>query len=249
MPNNTFHLPLFDQQRSIPIVEPSRPSTATQLVTAAHAVVDVVVSETIERTRDAGQSITCGQGCSACCQQLVSVSRMEALALAELVARMPSERQAVIRARFAHSLKTLRAAGVVAPVAPGQRPHLSIEGSELTDEEWDAFVKRYFDLHLFCPFIEDNSCSIYPDRPMICREYMVTSPVCACAVLDREKIRTVDLPIGISQRFYEASGAFDPDSSAKTALVLALEWAETEPPSRIDGRTIFSFFQMLCLQG
>jgi Fe-S-cluster containining protein len=32
-----------------------------------------------------------------------------------------------------------------------------------------------------CPFLEDESCSIHPDRPLVCREYLVTSPAELCA--------------------------------------------------------------------
>jgi hypothetical protein len=34
-----------------------------------------------------------------------------------------------------------------------------------------------------CPFLEDEACSIHADRPLSCREYLVTSPPELCAAL------------------------------------------------------------------
>ncbi len=42
-------------------------------------------------------------------------------------------------------------------------------------------ARRYFHLGIACPFLEDESCSIHADRPISCREYLVTSPAVNCA--------------------------------------------------------------------
>lgn len=42
---------------------------------------------------------------------------------------------------------------------------------------------EYFAAGVACPFLEDEACSIHADRPLVCREYLVTSPPDLCAAL------------------------------------------------------------------
>ncbi|MCC6539421.1 MAG: YkgJ family cysteine cluster protein, partial [Bryobacterales bacterium] len=51
----------------------------------------------------------------------------------------------------------------------------------------------FFALGIACPFLENESCSIHPDRPLICREHLVNTPAEWCAEPDRHPIRA--LPI------------------------------------------------------
>ena len=45
-----------------------------------------------------------------------------------------------------------------------------------------------------CPFLEDESCSIHPERPLVCREYLVTSPAALCAGPTQEGVTPVAVP-------------------------------------------------------
>lgn len=82
--------------------------------------------------------IACGKGCSHCCHLWVSVSALEALALAKIARKRGDDIIARIRAA-------------------------------------DDFTHRYShgDRHAHphpCPFLENNVCSIYEDRPASCRQ-------------------------------------------------------------------------------
>jgi len=52
----------------------------------------------------------------------------------------------------------------------------------------------YFALRVPCPFLEEESCSIHPDRPLVCREYLVTSPAELCAGPTQEGVTPVPVP-------------------------------------------------------
>jgi hypothetical protein len=88
---------------------------------------------------------------------------------------------------------------------------------------------RYFQLGLACPFLEDESCSIHANRPVACREYLVTSPAEACAQPAGGAVRDVPLPANVGR----AARAMDQQASGSTAgwvpLIFALEWAEAHP--------------------
>ncbi len=57
-----------------------------------------------------------------------------------------------------------------------------------------------------CPFLEEERCSIYSIRPLICREYMVTSPPEHCFDPATLKAVPVRLPLYFS-RVLNAIGA------------------------------------------
>lgn len=115
-----------------------------------------------------GRAVSCRAGCGACCRQLVPVAPAEARALARLVEAMPEPRRATVRRRFDDALETLNGLGML----------------DRLDQDPDsrrAVGMDYFRAGVACPFLEDEACSIHPDRPLACREYLVTSPPERCA--------------------------------------------------------------------
>jgi Fe-S-cluster containining protein len=95
---------------------------------------------------------------------------------------------------------------------------------------------QYFRQGIPCPFLEEESCSIYPDRPIACREYLVTSPPEHCAEPATDAVRGVQLPLKV----WTALARFDKVlPSAQTIrwvpLILAPDWA-AENPEEADPR-------------
>jgi hypothetical protein len=81
-----------------------------------------------------------------------------------------------------------------------------------------------------CPFLEDESCSIHVDRPIACREYLVTSPAVHCQDPSAETIERVEMPKSV----WNAVARLDPVAPSSrfirwVPLILALEWAEAHP--------------------
>jgi hypothetical protein len=79
---------------------------------------------------------------------------------------MPEPWRATIRQRFDAAVQ--KAGDLVERMPTG------------TAEERVALSHAYFKLGIACPFLDDESCSIHPDRPMVCREYLVSSPAENC---------------------------------------------------------------------
>jgi Fe-S-cluster containining protein len=153
------------------------------LLPGAQALANQVAELGATRARSAGQTISCAKGCGACCRQLVPISPTEAQDLARLVSALPSERAAEVRKRFAEALSTMEGAGV--------SPH----GHPITDKAaYREYGLDYFRQGIACPFLHDESCSIHPDRPLVCREYQVTSSPAACAKLGSGEVRQVPVP-------------------------------------------------------
>jgi len=57
----------------------------------------------------------------------------------------------------------------------------------------------YSSLHLRCPFLVNDCCQIYDDRPLACREYLILEGSGACGGDCTDRDRRVDIPVSIAQ--------------------------------------------------
>lgn len=178
---------------------------------------DAVIGVAADKVERAGLKVSCRAGCGACCRQLAPVSEAEAVHLAEVVDSWPAERQAELRERFRATLEALGTHGLLKRL---RRPASlkSLAARRKIGEE-------YFRLALPCPFLEEERCSIYPQRPLACREYLVTSPAENCRNPGPGAIHRVPLPLKFSEILYTFGDGFGAQSSRWLPLVLALEWA------------------------
>jgi len=231
-----MELSLCDRTINAHISVPTAPVRVADLLPILHAFDDAVIGMAADKTESEGETISCRAGCGACCRQLTPVSESEAVYLAELVAALPEERRAAMGERFRQALEAL--------------------GEDLVErlrnpEKLDTMEKRreigeeYFRRGVACPFLEDESCSIHPQRPMSCREYLVTTPRENCQAPSPETIRQVALPLKLSQILYCFGDGAGNGKTRWLPLTLALEWAagrSGESENRWPGSELFKRF-------
>ena len=199
----TLRLSVGDLRVVHPITVPSGPVPAADVVPALQGLVNAVVA-----AAEAGKAISCRKGCGACCRQLVPISRTEAERLLSTVAALPAERRAVLEDRFAAAEAALAAADLK-------------ERKERPDRELST---AYFALGIPCPFLEEESCSIHPDRPLVCREYLVTSPAELCAGPAQEGVTPVPVP-----KVSLAARGLQDEREDWFPLALLMDWAKSRP--------------------
>jgi Fe-S-cluster containining protein len=212
----------------IEILVPQGPARLRELLPVLEGLTDTVVELATRQVEREGKSITCKKGCGACCRQLVPISAAEAHNLAELVGAMPQRRQAEVRHRFAEARERLEAAGLLGQL---QNPDRS-SGRELR-----PLGLSYFGLGIACPFLEEESCSIHRERPLACREYLVTSPAENCARPTAESVHCVPMPAKVSSVAQKLEKPRPGYAAGWLPLILALDWANThaEPPPNRSG--------------
>jgi Fe-S-cluster containining protein len=203
----TLRLTVGDLRVAHPITVPNGPVPATAVLPALQGLVNAVVG-----AAETGKAISCRKGCGACCRQLVPVSRTEGEALLALVEAMPKERRKAVRARFAAAEAAIAKAGLA-------------ERGDRGDREISL---AYFALGMPCPFLEDESCSIHPDRPLVCREYLVTSPAELCAGPAQEGVTPVPVP-----KLSLAARQLQDESETWFPLAMLFAWSRTpRPPAK-----------------
>jgi Fe-S-cluster containining protein len=175
-----------------------------------------VTDKATAKVEAAGMRISCAKGCGACCRQMVPVSPVEARHLRAVVDAMPPERAAAVRERFARARAQMAQAGAVSAGHPDK-----------DKPAYRTYGLAYFRAGVACPFLEDESCSIHPDRPLVCREYLVTSPPAACSALGSGQVRKVAMPVRVWNVFARSVST---DGEAEwMPLIDALAFAETNP--------------------
>ena len=220
-----LRLAVGDMRIVHPVTVPKQAVAAAEIVPALQGIVNAVVA-----SAEAGKTISCRKGCGACCRQLVPISRTEGEALLALVEAMPKDRRRSLSERFAAANEALTKAGLRDRLLdPGQR-------TGWTDRDLST---AYFALGIACPFLEEESCSVHADRPLVCREYLVTSPAALCAGATQEGVTPVPVPkTSLAARGLDEDRA-EVDTSARWfPLALLLEWNKERPrrtPARRPG--------------
>ena len=203
------------------VTVPTTLTDAGEMLPLARAISDSIVRETTNVVERSGETVSCKANCGACCRHLVAISEVEARRIGEVVASMPEPRRQVILSRFSDARNRLDDAGLLERLA---------DAEQITGDEYGPLALNYFKQGIACPFLENESCSIYDERPVTCREYLVTSPPGNCSRPEENNVSRVNMPLKVFNAIARWQGA--PAANFKerwTPLILAPEWAEQHP--------------------
>lgn len=200
-------------------VKPQRMLPIFQQMTSA------VVGMCASTVESEGLAVSCKAGCGACCRQAVPISEVEAYHLAEIVNEMPEPRRAEIRRRFASALEHFRKIGWFDKLV-GLKDMSHADEADFSPKQFMDTVLSYFHENIACPFLEDESCSIHPDRPLICREYLVTSPAANCSSPSPESIRRVPIFLKPSKALLKVGRTANTEGISSLMLIEALDFVE-----------------------
>lgn len=203
---------------AVTVTAPERPAPLDAWLPLLQALASQVAQAADAAAAEAGAPVACAKGCGACCRQLVAISPVEARALAKLVAAMPQPRQAEVRARFAAALGRVAQSGIA------ERDHAQPDPRyPLAESPQQRLAADWFALQIACPFLEDEACSIYEERPLVCREHLVTSPAAHCARLFQEPVERVELPVRLGAALARAAETVAGVTTAMIPLAMSLD--------------------------
>ena len=195
---------------------PSGNVTLTDLLPILQTFTSSIAGQMARVVGERGQPVSCGPKCGACCRQLVPISNFEAEGLAAWIRTLPVEQQGVLAARFHGALLMLQEKGVLAQLNPGM--------FELATDAFKELGLEYFTAGVACPFLVDESCSIHPIRPLVCREYMVTTPPEFCAEPGHKRAMGVVLPLQPSRALMQLGKRVEGDAQGWLPLVFLFHW-------------------------
>ena len=199
--------------------KPAERITPDKLLPLINQLVDAEVEARSAEESAAGRKISCTKGCAACCRaQPVPITPPEIRRLQLLVANLPDERRQVVMQRFADNVQKLMTAGLLEEYF---RPR-----DELNSDRALEIARRYIGLRLVCPFLENDSCSIYEQRPFVCRQYLVRSDPELCQRPLEASVDVMPLRLKPASATLNTMAHTSGQTQATVPLALLFEYAQ-----------------------
>jgi Fe-S-cluster containining protein len=125
-----------------------------------------------------GEEISCGKGCSYCCDHFVSVPVTHAIVVADYLYASEKAMAVFLRgyAKWRDALdENPLAASVFAELQKDTALAAEVKKSP------QEVLSAYHALNVRCPFLDHEQCAIYAVRPLVCAAYFAVSPPEFCA--------------------------------------------------------------------
>ena len=191
------------------------PIFLADLVSTAQELTNILVARASRREEKVGHPISCRAGCGACCRQMISLSIPECFYLADYLDSFEPARRKEVQDRFDAAEAELTRRGITE----------FFDRADYDDEVALKLAVDYFYLGIPCPFLVDESCSIHEHRPVVCRDYNVTSPAAWCSDPANHRIAKVQMPQPLSTPLARLTAELTETKPRLIPLTLALRFA------------------------
>ena len=213
-----IRLSIYGEPLSIRVDVSTGKTSVRKMLPIFRDICGSIIDATVKHVNDAGRTVTCAAGCGACCRQMVPISPVEARLLLDIVDGLPEMERSTIKERFKAAIERMEEAGLMSQLRQPIKP---------VGPEYKELGLRYFEQEVPCPFLENESCSIHPERPLVCREYLVVSDPDNCKRKNGKPIEAIKMPSEASKALTSIDGPTE--FTNWVPLILALEWAEQNP--------------------
>ena len=179
-----------------------------------------ITGTVVERIRREGGCIPCRRGCSACCSFLVPMSIPEAFRLRE-------EMLAVSKSYWRRMQRlSLSAAQCILKQKPPKSFMCQTTGASAGSSVEPKVVSNWYaNLKLACPFHYKGVCTIYEQRPLACREYLVKGSAEVCRS-GRGAVEVVEVPMRMADVLSQLASELEGTDAEAVMAPLALVWCE-----------------------
>ena len=214
------------------------PMHLADLVPTALELTEILVARASRKEALAGRPVSCRAGCGACCRQMVCLSVPECFYLADFIDTLPGPARENALQRFAEIERRLEAEHLLEPLLD----------PDYDDERALQIAHKYFFMSMPCPFLIEESCSIHPQRPVVCREYNVTSPAQWCADPIQNPIARVPMPQPLTTPLARLTAELTGTRTRLVPLTLVPRWVSEHQELRAQtwpGLDLFKRFLQL----
>ena len=173
-----------------------RETFCREYTTSKMARIAEIENELRKKAGGSGKAISCRDGCAHCCRYPVDASLQEC----ECIAYYLYQHEDVLK-RFLLTFGIWRES--IMRIEPGFRQMQALSEKIMSDKATGQEIELFYDrcgayglADIPCPFLEENSCSIYPVRPYVCAGVVATTPGewCHSAHPDLDKVENVKVP-------------------------------------------------------
>lgn len=214
-----LELDIFDRRIRYSIDIAEKQARLADIVPIARTVSSKIAVTVLKKLSDDGEIVPCSKGCSACCHYLTSLSIPEVFRLSDELLAMPAESGRAILESY------LEAAKKILDNLPEDFD--IAEPTGINDQsQMSRLSSWYAGLKLACPFLSDDLCTMYEQRPTACRENIVTGSAEMCEVEGQDGTQVVKVPVSATEALAQLAAELEQSSVEAVMLPLALPWAE-----------------------
>jgi len=168
-------------------------------------LLEAIDREQKEQAKMRGQTVSCYKGCAFCCYELVEASLGECELIVYYLYHNDEVMTAFLRAFPSWLREVQKHADVFLSIAEARK---RVFDSALSKESMRSLGKEaqlYWKLQIPCPFLTDQSCSIYEVRPWACLSVFAVTPSewCNPANSHEPKVYRTMFPSNIELPFYD----------------------------------------------
>lgn len=205
-----IHLAAGGREAVVAIRVTEKPMLLMDLMPVAYALSDALTRITKKKVRASGQCIACDK-CEtpACCRYLVALSTIEAAYLArKLLCEQPYKARGFAKKCRDRSQLLDDKISEFSQNYPETQPQPAEYVKQL--EKW------YATQQLDCAFLVNKQCSLYADRPLVCREWHVADLASHCRPTGVAPRHLIAAPLSLSDVLAETASHY----SGRNELVL-----------------------------
>ena len=103
----------------------------------------------------------------------------------------------------------------------------SLNANTISEQQLMEIAEWYFNKKLPCSFLKDELCTIYAQRPIACREYLVAGSVLQCRAKDDDAARKVRVPVLIANALTFLADDLEHRGQERVAVPCLFDWHET----------------------
>ena len=194
-------------------------ATLADIVPPARKLSSKLAIAVREGVEEKGQSVPCGKGCCACCNSLTPLSAPEVFRMREELLVLPTETSNRILKSCIHTAERIlekmgRIDCLLKDFSKNGKPRIS------------QINKWYGELKLTCPFLSESLCMLYEQRPLACREHIVTGSSGPCQKDRKCRPNVVPMPVSILEALGQLAGELEQTDVEAVMLPFSFSWAQ-----------------------
>jgi len=196
----------------------AKQATLAAIVPLARTISTKLALTVLDSLSKNGQFVPCRKGCSTCCNYLIPLSIPEVFRLREELLAMPADYSSQILQSCVDTAER---------ILDNKPPTFSLKTSSKSARSQIGRISRWYGgLKLACLFLSDRLCTLYEQRPIACREHIVTGSPVSCKTGQRGEPNVVPMPVSILEALGQLTADLEQSDIEAVMLPLAFAWAQ-----------------------
>lgn len=207
-----FTLDVADKVVDFRINATTKEATLADIVPLARTISSKLAIAFLDTLGKDGRIVACCKGCSACCNYLIPLSVPEAFRLRQELLLQPEDD---LNRILQSCLDTTQSMLDIRPPA---------FSSQSGQSQIDRISKWYSGFKLACPFLSDGLCVSYEQRPLACREHIVTGSSFFCQPDHGGAPDVATMPVSVLEALGQLTAELEESGIEAVVLPLVFVW-------------------------